>query len=111
MRMNTNRERLKVFTENLAKSDSDRKVVHEGKEPFGLLLLCVKSQQLLSNQNASEGSGDKDGRSGPQDSSGGDKPMAIIFGSSSGGKTAVRPIKLRKVENVPPYTTWIYLDR
>jgi histone-lysine N-methyltransferase EZH2 len=35
----------------------------------------------------------------------------INFGSSSGGKSIVRPIKLPFVEMIPPYTTWIFLDR
>ncbi|XP_057813225.2 histone-lysine N-methyltransferase CLF isoform X2 [Cryptomeria japonica] len=35
----------------------------------------------------------------------------IIYASSSGCKSIVRAIKLPFVERIPPYTTWIFLDR
>ncbi|XP_066376929.1 histone-lysine N-methyltransferase EZ1-like isoform X2 [Miscanthus floridulus] len=34
-----------------------------------------------------------------------------IFGGNLGPKNAIRPIKLPEVPKLPPYTTWIFLDR
>lgn len=36
---------------------------------------------------------------------------AVLLGSSIPVKNAVRPIKLPEVKRLPPYTTWIFLDR
>ncbi|KAJ7535828.1 hypothetical protein O6H91_12G047800 [Diphasiastrum complanatum] len=35
----------------------------------------------------------------------------IVFGSASGTKSVVRPVKLPSTQKIPPYTTWIFLDR
>lgn len=36
---------------------------------------------------------------------------AVLLGSSIPVKNHVRPIKLPGVKRLPPYTTWIFLDR
>lgn len=36
---------------------------------------------------------------------------AVLLGSNVAVKNAVRPIKLMEVKRLPPYTTWIFLDR
>ncbi|XP_015889810.1 histone-lysine N-methyltransferase CLF isoform X2 [Ziziphus jujuba] len=36
---------------------------------------------------------------------------AVLLGSNVAVKNAVRPIKLTEVKRLPPYTTWIFLDR
>lgn len=36
---------------------------------------------------------------------------AVLLGSNVAIKNAVRPIKLTEVKRLPPYTTWIFLDR
>lgn len=36
---------------------------------------------------------------------------AVLLGSNVAVKNAVRPIKLPEVKKLPPYTTWIFLDR
>ncbi|OEL21118.1 Histone-lysine N-methyltransferase EZ1, partial [Dichanthelium oligosanthes] len=35
----------------------------------------------------------------------------VITGGNLGAKNAIRPIKLPEVPKLPPYTTWIFLDR
>nr|CAB3469743.1 unnamed protein product [Digitaria exilis] len=35
----------------------------------------------------------------------------VILGGNLGAKNAIRPIKLPEVAKLPPYTTWIFLDR
>ncbi|CAK9195831.1 unnamed protein product [Sphagnum troendelagicum] len=110
MRVESNREQLKRYTEELVKLNNRAKECSKGQEPEGLESLCLHNERLLGNLSNTDESGDKDGKSGP-DESNVEKPVPIIFGSCLPGKTAVRPVKLPKVENVPPYTTWIYLDR
>ncbi len=111
MRVESNREQLKKYTEELAKLNNSPKQLSKGQELEGLESLCLHNERVLGNLSNTDESGDKDGKSGP-DESNVDKVMPIIFGSClPGAKTAVRPLKLPKVENVPPYTTWIYLDR
>ncbi|KAH9546913.1 hypothetical protein CY35_11G005800 [Sphagnum magellanicum] len=109
MRVESNREQLKRYTEELVKLNNRAKECSKGQEPEGLESLCLHNERVLGLSNTDE-SGDKDGKSGP-DESNVEKLVPIIFGSCLAGKTAVRPVKLPKVENVPPYTTWIYLDR
>lgn len=36
---------------------------------------------------------------------------AVLLGINYGAKNSVRPIKLPEVQKLPPYTTWIFLDR
>lgn len=35
----------------------------------------------------------------------------IVFGNSKNGKSLITLIKLPFIEKIPPYTTWIFLDR
>ncbi|PKA65834.1 Histone-lysine N-methyltransferase EZ1 [Apostasia shenzhenica] len=36
---------------------------------------------------------------------------AVFFGHNFGGKNSTRPVKMAEVQKLPPYTTWIFLDR
>lgn len=36
---------------------------------------------------------------------------AVLLGSNFGVKNVIRPVKLQEVQKLPPYTTWIFLDR
>ena len=109
--MQSNKEQLKGFTVNFLRLDTERKSVWERTEKSNFFSLCLKSHIAYGISNGSESSGEREGRLVTQEPGGLEKPMAIIYGCQTGGKTAIRPVKLRKVENVPPYTTWIYLDR
>lgn len=35
----------------------------------------------------------------------------VSSGNNYGGKNALRPIKIPAVPQLPPYTTWVFLDR
>lgn len=52
-----------------------------------------------------------DASSRDTDCSGSQEDAAVLIGSSIPTKNAVRPIKLPEVKTLPPYTTWIFLDR
>ena len=96
-RVHTNKEQLKGYTETLSKQDEERKRVWEKKEISNFLALCIQSHQVYNDL-------DRDG--------GSDRPVSIIMGLQTGSsKPTVRSVKLPRVENVPSYTTWIYLDR
>lgn len=45
------------------------------------------------------------------DCSASQEDAAVLLGSSISNKHTVRPIKLPEVKRLPPYTTWIFLDR
>ncbi|XP_058080558.1 histone-lysine N-methyltransferase CLF isoform X2 [Magnolia sinica] len=64
--------------------------------------LCMLNGLDLSN-------GEKDNCSSQEDSL--QSSSTVLLGSSFGGKNIVRPIKLQEVQKLPPYTTWIFLDR
>ena len=69
-------------------------------------LLTKRQKDALGMQNGIDVSnGDKDGYSYQEPST------AVLMGSSIPVKNAVRPIKLTEVKKLPPYTTWIFLDR
>ena len=36
---------------------------------------------------------------------------SAVFWSNGGGRSVVRLVKLPNVERIPPYTTWIFLDK
>lgn len=110
-RILANKERLDGYIENFVRLDQERKRVWESKEISSFSSLCLKSHLTYGALNGSESPGEKEGRLATLESNNPDKPISIIFGFQIGGKTTVRSVKLAKVENVPPYTTWIYLDR
>ncbi|CAN6467916.1 unnamed protein product [Victoria cruziana] len=67
-------------------------------------MLSVRMESALSKlKNSDSGTADVS----TQDSS----SSTIIFGNGSEVKNLVRPIKLPFVEKIPPYTSWIFLDR
>ncbi|CAM6095444.1 unnamed protein product [Calypogeia fissa] len=97
-KMRSNSAKLRKYTNGLSESAREWNV----KSVSGEDKLTFRKQKVLHNfTNTDAGSGNKD--DGPA-------VAPIIFGGA-GGKTAVRPIKLPPQPNVPPYTTWIYLDR
>jgi len=53
--------------------------------------------------------GEKDNSSCQEESS--NATLSVLFGNNILGKNATRPIKLSEVPKLPPYTTWIFLDR
>lgn len=111
-RMYANKERLKGFTGNFVRLDRERKSEWEGEESSNFFSLCLKSQQAYEASDGSDSDGERDGRYFVTQEPGNfEKPVAVNYGFQAGGKAAVRPVKLRKIENVPKYTTWIYLDR
>lgn len=72
-------------------------------------LLAKRQKDAIDMHNGiSTSNGDDESSSSQED---GYARSAILLGSSIAVKNAVRPIKLPEVEKLPPYTTWIFLDR
>lgn len=73
-------------------------------------LLTRRQEDALSMLTGVEVSyGENDNTSCQEDSS--NASSSVLFGNHILGKNTTRPIKLAEVSKLPPYTTWIFLDR
>ncbi|XP_071915406.1 histone-lysine N-methyltransferase CLF isoform X2 [Coffea arabica] len=107
-RMEENTQKLFDVTKNLFKLSAERNPKINGTDQ-AVDLLAKRQKDAIDMQNGiSTSSGDSDGNSPQED---GYASSAILLGSSIAVKNAVRPIKLPEVKRLPPYTTWIFLDR
>lgn len=107
-RMEQNTQKLVDVTKDLFKMSAERNAKINGTVQ-AVDLLAKRQKDAIDMQNGiSTSSGDSDGNSSQED---GYASSAILLGSSIAVKNAVRPIKLPEVKRLPPYTTWIFLDR
>ncbi|KAG5535607.1 hypothetical protein RHGRI_023387 [Rhododendron griersonianum] len=108
-RMEENRLKLVDVSTHLFKLSLERrndKVIGIDKS---IDLLTKRQKDAIDMQNGIDiTNGDMDSSSSQED---GHASSAILLGSSIAVKNAVRPIKLTEVKRLPPYTTWIFLDR
>lgn len=106
--MEENAAKLRDVTQNLHNLSMERRnkaVCGDG----GVDLLAKRQKDAIDMHNGiGTSNGDNDSSSSQED---GYAPSAILLGSSIAVKNAVRPIKLPEVQKLPPYTTWIFLDR
>lgn len=70
--------------------------------------LLLKRQNGAIKMHNGLGVGNKDD---DDDSNGSHEDSAVLLGASVPVKNTVRAIKLPEVKRLPPYTTWIFLDR
>ncbi|KAI8018591.1 Histone-lysine N-methyltransferase CLF [Camellia lanceoleosa] len=107
-RMEENRLKLVDISNQLYKLSMERrndKVIGADKS---IDLLTKRQKDAIDMQNGIDiSNADKDSHSSQEDG----QASAILLGSSIAVKNAVRPIKLMEVKKLPPYTTWIFLDR
>ncbi|KAK8483625.1 hypothetical protein V6N13_133146 [Hibiscus sabdariffa] len=105
-RLEENRKKLGDITSHLYKSSNERSSSWIGDTDSASDLLTKRQKDAIGMQNGIDlSNGDKDGYSYQEPST------AVLMGSSIPVKNAVRPIKLTEVKKLPPYTTWIFLDR
>lgn len=72
-------------------------------------LLTKRQQDAINMHNGvCASNGDKESNGYHEDGHG---STAVLLGSNVTVKNAVRPIKLPEVQKLPPYTTWIFLNR
>ncbi|XP_062101951.1 histone-lysine N-methyltransferase CLF isoform X2 [Humulus lupulus] len=70
-------------------------------------LLSLRQKDAFDMQNGTDvGNGNKDNLE-----ENGHASTAVLLGINVAAKNAVRPIKLLEIKRLPPYTTWIFLDR
>ncbi|XP_021275328.1 histone-lysine N-methyltransferase CLF [Herrania umbratica] len=105
-RLEENRQKVGGITSHLYKLSNERRSSWISDSDSASDLLTKRQKDALGMQNGIDMSnGDKDSHSYQEAST------AVLMGSSIPVKNAVRPIKLAEVKKLPPYTTWIFLDR
>ncbi|KMT11349.1 hypothetical protein BVRB_5g106820 [Beta vulgaris subsp. vulgaris] len=98
--MEENRQKLSRVT--LAKERRNITVTDTEKSTA---LLVKRQNDAINMQNGIEG-----GKKG-EDGSGSQEHAAVLLGASIPIKNTVRAIRLPEVKRLPPYTTWMFLDR
>ncbi|CAL5036987.1 unnamed protein product [Urochloa decumbens] len=109
-RIGENKANLSTFTQrtyNLSKSRQSNTL--KGTDLASNLLTKRQDDALCALHSADISPADKDGSNFQDESP--FSPLNIILGGNIGAKNAIRPIKLPEVTKLPPYTTWIFLDR
>ncbi|EPS61713.1 hypothetical protein M569_13078, partial [Genlisea aurea] len=109
-RMQENGEKVLGVTENIFKLSVERRHCKTLSADRGIDLLAKRQKDAIDMHNGigTSSHGDNESTSTQEDEY---APSAILLGSSIAVKNAVRPIKLPEVKKLPPYTTWIFLDR
>ncbi|XP_051127216.1 histone-lysine N-methyltransferase CLF-like [Andrographis paniculata] len=108
-RVEENSEKVLDVTTNLYKLSMERRNFKIGCSEGDVDLLAKRQKDAIDLHNGiGSSNGDNESSSSQED---GYAPSAILLGSSIAVKNAVRPIKLPEVKKLPPYTTWIFLDR
>lgn len=107
-RVEENRQKLIGITNQLWKSAGER-TCNIAVTDRGLDLLTKRQKEAIDMHNgvfADNDDGENNGNYGDDHGS-----TAVLLGSNVAVKNAVRPVKLPEVKRLPPYTTWIFLDR
>ncbi|KAJ6678398.1 HISTONE-LYSINE N-METHYLTRANSFERASE E(Z) [Salix viminalis] len=108
-RMEHNKQKLVGVTNHLYKLSKERKNSWISDTDNSVDLFTKRQKDALSMHGGIDSSNvDKDSRGSEED---GNSSTAVLLGSSIPVKNAVRPIKLPEVKRLPPYTSWIFLDR
>ncbi|KAI3785086.1 hypothetical protein L1987_44198 [Smallanthus sonchifolius] len=107
-RMEENMIKLAEVTNNHHKLSLERRKLRATGAGQTVDLLTKRQKDAIDMQNGvNANNGDSDSSSSQEDG----HASAILLGSSIAVKNAVRPIRLPEVKKLPPYTTWIFLDR
>ncbi|CAN1813450.1 Histone-lysine N-methyltransferase CLF [Linum perenne] len=109
-RIKENRNKLASVTSHLQKLSKERRNSWINIGDYSQDLLQKRQDEAVGmHSGVGTSNGDRDSDSHQEDSH---APTAVLLGSSiPPGKNSVRPIKLPGVKKLPPYTTWIFLDR
>lgn len=108
-RMEENRLKLVGVTDHLYKMSMERRTGSIADMNGSLDLLSKRQKGATDMHNGVNASnGDRESNGYHEDGHG---STAVLLGYNVTTKNAVRPIKLPEVKRLPPYTTWIFLDR
>ncbi|PKU85579.1 histone-lysine N-methyltransferase EZ1 isoform X1 [Dendrobium catenatum] len=109
-RIEENKQKLSGITQHIYNMSKFRRNNTAESSDAGVDLLTRRQNDALCMLNNLDIScTDKDSSGYQEESS--HTPSAILFGQNFGGKNSIRPIKLAEMPKLPPYTTWIFLDR
>jgi histone-lysine N-methyltransferase EZH2 len=107
-RLAENKINLSTYSQNAFNLSRTRQIITSNGPHLVCNWLTKRQDDALCTLHSLEVSHtDRDGSSSQDESS----FSNAILGGNSGAKSAIRPIKLPEVEKLPPYTTWIFLDR
>ncbi|XP_020520541.1 histone-lysine N-methyltransferase EZ3 isoform X3 [Amborella trichopoda] len=107
-RIERNRKNLEVHTFQLQALATLKKDDCSREHMEAINMLSIRSESALCQVGASDiVLGDRDNVNSQEEES----SSVIIFGNSSSGKSIIRPIRIPYIEKLPPYTSWIYLER
>lgn len=109
-RIEENRRKLVEVSQNLYNLSKQRQdaQISENVTDNTVNLLTKRQADALGMQNGIDASNGEDNNTYQED---GHNSTAVLLGCSIPVKNAVRPIKLPEIKRLPPYTTWIFLDR
>ncbi|KAL2348378.1 hypothetical protein Fmac_002378 [Flemingia macrophylla] len=108
-RIEENRQKLVGVTNHLCQMSIERRNCSITDMNRSLDLLTKRQKDAIDMHNGVHASnGDMESNGYHEDNHG---STAVLLGSNVAVKNAVRPIKLPEVKRLPPYTTWIFLDR
>ncbi|XP_072979738.1 histone-lysine N-methyltransferase CLF [Typha angustifolia] len=109
-KMEENKQKLGTITQHAYNLSKARRNTTSNCTDIDVDLLTRRQDDALCTLNSLEiSAGEKDSISCEEESS--YASSTVLLGSNLGGKNAIRPIKLPEVTKLPPYTTWIFLDR
>ncbi|KAJ4828977.1 hypothetical protein Tsubulata_020630 [Turnera subulata] len=106
-RMQENKQKLLGVTNHIYKLSTERRSRSTNNSDGGVDLFTKRQMDAIglhSGINASNG----DAYESDED---GNTSTAVLLGSSIPVKSTVCPIKLPEMKRLPPYTSWIFLDR
>ncbi|KAI9075051.1 hypothetical protein K1719_043001 [Acacia pycnantha] len=107
--MEESKAKLVGVTNHLYQLSMERRTCSSTGTQRSLDLLTRRQQDAIAMHNdihASKGDEESNGYHEDNHAS-----TAVLLGSNVAVKNAVRPVKLPEVKRLPPYTTWIFLDR
>lgn len=107
-RVEKNRQKLIGVTNHLYRLSLERRNNQTINTHGSVDLLTKRQREALGVQNGIDvSSGDRDSHISQEDG----YASTAVYGSSNPTKNVIRPIKLNDNKRLPPYTTWIFLDR
>ncbi|XP_077240780.1 SET domain-containing protein isoform X2 [Tasmannia lanceolata] len=106
-KLESNGENLELHTSQLFASAVSKKDLCSTEQKGTRNMLSCRIESALYKLSGSDpGSGDRENITCQEE-----VLLSIVLGNNSSGKSLIRLIKLPYVEKIPPYTTWIFLNR
>ncbi|KAJ3695471.1 hypothetical protein LUZ60_000848 [Juncus effusus] len=107
-KIEANKQKLRNFTQHTQNLSKLRKsnALNSADSDSSNLLTKRQTEAILSYNTLELSNGDN-----TEDSSCATSAVLLGGNSNSGGKNAIKAVKFPEIPKLPPYTTWIFLDR